>query len=515
MTELPFRILDDAAFARLRGLMDRHGFTDAGVRERVGLSTLFDFEPRLHARMDASLDDALDVLVRVFMDAADVREGDLDAHLEPSDRALLEDFGLLAPHPKHDGVWGGTVLLYPTSGPWLISDRGVPFGADPEAPPALRSDLVYPSMTGSAQTFLSYLPTTRGGSFLELCSGTGVAALVGAEAGAAEAWAVDITSRSTAFAAFNARLNGLDQVHPVEGDLWEPLSGRRFDVVVAHPPYVPAGEDALIYLDGGDDGERVTWGILGGLADHLAEGGIAQCTCAVSARAGRTAPQRVRDAFGPHGDELDLVFIRHRTLDPEQHFTRELRSDDPAAAARSAAILRRFEELGFEHVYYCTLVVRRHGEQRRGFTVELEPGPRTGWAEAAWVLDLRTAAARPDHFIAALLGARMRLSAHVRLEMNYRPDAEGGWQPERGRLRVEYPVRATVDMGWDDARLLAGFDGSHTLAERLQDLRGAGHVPASISPEAFARGFAGLVLSGVVEASTHPFPKKDDGPDPS
>jgi methylase of polypeptide subunit release factors len=508
MNDLPFRVLDDDAFARLRDLFGRHGFTAEGVSGRVGVATLFDFKPGLHARAGQPPETTLDALVRLFMDSEDVPASLLAEHLDDADRTLLEDFGLLARHPHDPDRLGATVLLYPTGGPLLISDRSVPFGADPDRPSPMRPDAVYPSLTGSARTFLRYLPTGPVGDYLELCSGTGIAALTGAAAGAERAWAVDITSRSTAFAAFNAKLNGLEGVHALEGDLWAPVAGRRFDIVVAHPPFVPATESELIYRDGGEDGEHITRAILAGLVDHLADGGVFQCTCAFSARRGRTAPQRVRDALGPGGEVLDLLFLRHRTLDIEQHFGKDLRSDDPEAARRSAAVLEALEKLEFENVYYSTIVLRKHGEPRSGITVEVEPGEDAGWPEAAWALALRTAAADPGRFVARLLDSTVRLSPHARLEMTYLPGGGSptGWSPQRGRVRVDRPCRATVEMGWNDAVLLAGFDGTRTLGEHIEWLQADGHVPAAVRPADFARGFAAMVLAGVVESSAYPMP---------
>src|SRR5690606_36116914 len=132
-----------------------------------------------------------------------------------------------------------TVRLYPTEGLYIISDL------DPEAPGAAELDELEPlvhvfsaitSLTGS---YMKQLPDTPCERFLELCGGTGIAALVVARF-AGHAWTADITARSTAFAAFNAQLNGLSNVSAVQGDLYEPVRGMTFDRIVAHPPYVPA-----------------------------------------------------------------------------------------------------------------------------------------------------------------------------------------------------------------------------------------------------------------------------------
>jgi methylase of polypeptide subunit release factors len=82
------------------------------------------------------------------------------------------------------------------------------------------------------------LPTTETGSVLDLCSGTGVGALV-AEATAERVTAVDITERCRP-ARFNCWLNGGRRVDIRQGDLFDPVKGERFDRILAHPPCVPA-----------------------------------------------------------------------------------------------------------------------------------------------------------------------------------------------------------------------------------------------------------------------------------
>ena len=54
---------------------------------------------------------------------------------------------------------------------------------------------------------------------------------------------MDITERSTRFAEFNRLLNGVANATILQGDLYEPVRGLRFDRIVAHPPYVPAASE--------------------------------------------------------------------------------------------------------------------------------------------------------------------------------------------------------------------------------------------------------------------------------
>jgi hypothetical protein len=74
----------------------------------------------------------------------------------------------------------------------------------------------------------------------------------------------------------NAALNGLS--HRVEyliGDLFEPIAGRRFDLICCNPPFmpVPPGVRFPLFADGGPDGLAVVRRLLAGLPEVLAPDG--------------------------------------------------------------------------------------------------------------------------------------------------------------------------------------------------------------------------------------------------
>lgn len=506
MDDLPLHVLDAPAFQALRDLLTGHGFTDAGICARCGVATVFDYGTRAKAGDPGAPRDGLDLLLRLFMDSEAVDEADLRAHLRAADIELLAAFGLLGPGSDDASRWAAPVRLYPTRGVWIVSDRDGPPGDE------ARPDMVYPVLTGSGRSFVEVVPTGPVARYLELCSGTGIAALLGAAAGAEAAWAVDITARATAFADFNARLNGLPQFTALEGDLWAPVAGLTFDVVAAHPPYVPAARPELIYRDGGADGEQVTRAVLAGLPRHLAPGGVLQCTCVVSARRGRGAPRRVREFLGEEHEAFDLVFMHNDRFDFTRRFRAQLLSDDPEVAAAGAALLRRFDELEIEAGHFCTLALRRHGEARPGFTAEVKRGPRTRWADLVWALDVGAAAADEAGFAARLLDAPVALAPAATFELTYRRGSAGEdpWVPSGGRIRVQHPFPSSVAVGAADAAILAEFDGSRTLRQHLTALQADGRVPPQGDPALFARAFAPMVLAGIVDSGVAPLPAAPD-----
>lgn len=106
-----------------------------------------------------------------------------------------------------------------------------------------------------------------GSTVLDMGTGSGVGAVFAAQ-WARRVVAVDISPTAVRCAQINVLLHGLeDRVEVYQGDLFEPIPGERFDVVLFNPPYL-RGEPR-------DDLERALWStdvierFAAGLRDHL------------------------------------------------------------------------------------------------------------------------------------------------------------------------------------------------------------------------------------------------------
>ncbi|MQS10276.1 methyltransferase [Streptomyces alkaliphilus] len=102
-----------------------------------------------------------------------------------------------------------------------------------------------------------------GARVVDLCTGTGVLAMEALRLGAREARAFDASGRAVLTARCNAWLSGLP-VRVRRGEMaLAGRDGRRFDVVLANPPYVP-GPDVVLprrgarkAWEGGPDGRAL------------------------------------------------------------------------------------------------------------------------------------------------------------------------------------------------------------------------------------------------------------------
>jgi release factor glutamine methyltransferase len=149
-----------------------------------------------------------------------------------------------------------------------------------------------------------------GVSVLDLCTGSGHLAVVAALAGASTV-AIDVSRRSMLSVRLNAALNGV-HVTAVRGDLFAPVAGRRFDVIVSNPPYLPHPDEQLPQrglaraIDAGPRGRAFLDRICAEVGEHLTPGGVL-----LLVHSSVCGEQATIDALSARGLHAEVVY-RHR-----------------------------------------------------------------------------------------------------------------------------------------------------------------------------------------------------------
>jgi release factor glutamine methyltransferase len=125
------------------------------------------------------------------------------------------------------------------------------------------------------------------GRALDLCTGTGCVAIAFAKA--RPTWrvtATDVSVETAELAWENVRRLGVAFCVAIEiGDLFAPVKGQRFELVVANPPYVPSADigeldvdvrdfEPRLALDGGADGLELVRRLVAEAGAHLVPGGV-------------------------------------------------------------------------------------------------------------------------------------------------------------------------------------------------------------------------------------------------
>lgn len=132
---------------------------------------------------------------------------------------------------------------------------------------------------------LTFLRGYTGAEVLDLCTGSGAIAIsVARLQPGLRVTATDMSSDALSVASENAHLNDV-YVRFMQGDLFEPVSGERFDAILCNPPYLTA--DDMVHLQtevaceprmalfGGEDGLMFYRRLAHEVYRHLKPGGYA------------------------------------------------------------------------------------------------------------------------------------------------------------------------------------------------------------------------------------------------
>ncbi len=132
---------------------------------------------------------------------------------------------------------------------------------------------------------LSRLGADASGRALDLCTGSGAIAIsLLHDRPALTAVATDVSAEALAVAARNAERHGVaGRLALLHGDLWQPVAGQRFSLIVSNPPYIASAviptlapevrAEPRLALDGGVDGLAFYDRIAARAREHLEPGG--------------------------------------------------------------------------------------------------------------------------------------------------------------------------------------------------------------------------------------------------
>lgn len=300
------------------------GYTVDGVAEAIGATAsaaLGREQPVPALRATATDKRPAAVLARLWVLGRAVSAERLDAALPRAGAAGAAALGLVAPGNRVRPLVDLRPYAADDAHWWLASDLSELATGAP-----LRTDYVL-GVGGASATLARWTPRRAVTRALDIGTGCGVQAFHLATH-ATQVTATDLAPRCLAYAGFNAALNAaadgpfagrkLDLRH---GDMFEPVAGETFDLVVSNPPFVitPRRDDVprYAYRDGLRSGDEVVSRFVGQVGDLLAPGGVAQLLGNWEHRSGQDWRERVAGWLA--GTGLDGWVIQREVQDPAEY----------------------------------------------------------------------------------------------------------------------------------------------------------------------------------------------------
>lgn len=491
---IPLPPVPSVAFAEpLRAAFLVAGYTASGVAGRLGPvaeRALARGEPAA-ARRACSRRDALATLIRLFLLAEPVADVEAEKVLGSVGRPS----GLLV-----DGADAGVVRAAVDVRPygdgwWVASDLRRPGGDDPLDPEAVVG-------IGSASvTLAAAIPALGARTALDLGVGCGVQSLHLA-GGGAQVTGTDLSERALDLAALTAALSGVE-LELVPGNLFEPVADRRFEQVVANPPFV-IGPHRFTYRDSALPADGLTAAVVGDVVDHLTPGGVATMLgswLVVRGSADGPGDGDWRERVGgwlPAG--CDALVVLREQLDPAEHVALWLADGDEGGDAEAPGGLAEqwLDDLDQQEavgVAYGLVVLRRLPDGAGHPTVSMldlrhEPEPPSGARLLGWLQRLEQLRA------VGLSGLRVAKAPGLRLIRSFTAD-DDGWEPAGVTLSAPGALPTTIEVGELVAALVKECEPELPLAA-VVELVAAGtgnpHLPEDAMPTLQALVEAGLLV---------------------
>lgn len=356
---------------QLTPLLHRAGFTADAIAAHLGpalTEAMHRGEPAA-VRHGTRAGTTLDQLIRTFVLRDPLPRAELEELVGPRLTTSLIDaavFRVAGDHRLHAVVDIRPHVI-------LGSDRLVYSDADAAMTEHVPGPDHVLGVGAASLSLLQATPSSPVTTVLDLGTGSGVQAL-GQVGRATRITATDLHPRALDFAEATLAGHGVELL---EGPWFEPVKGRRFDRIIANPPFVVGlPEVGHIYRDSGMNLDGATELVVSQAPEHLTEGGSAHLLGAWVHTSEQSWEQRVSSWLPERG--IAAWVVQRDVADPAHYVGTWLRDEslDPRstdAAQRTEAWLEHFAAHGVTGVGFGFIALRDIGDRPSEILAEEMP----------------------------------------------------------------------------------------------------------------------------------------------
>ncbi len=425
-------------------------------------------------------------LIRLFLLGRSV-ENALARQLLPQPIvSLCLDLGLLQ---VREHQMYATVVVIPLDDMLFVSDAFSLLGT------AQASEFVLPASTHSANFLRRLTLRTPFDNALDLGCGCGIHALFAARH-AQQVIATDISARAIAYTQFNARLNGLNNIECRRGNLFDPVAGRKFDLIITNPPFVIGPDTHFEYRDNALELDEFCRLLVRNAPGYLESGGYLQMLCEWVEIQEQPWPTRLAewvadvgcDAWILHSPPQDTAsYVAQRSTDLRARRANSTPDgqDEAVGEDDTRQWLAYFDQHRVNAIHPGMIALRKR-EAPNWLQIQSNPGDietdaGEAVANAIAACDFLDLCSDDETLLEASLG----LSPKVKLEQQFSRD-DGGWSTDTIMLRMTNGLIMDAQVDVPVMAFLNQLDGQSTLREciaRFAQATGATQDVAAITKQ--------------------------------
>ncbi len=472
------KVADPGDYGRIRDVLARANYSEPGVCAALGIDNLGRLGdcklPALLRRTSGGT--PLETLVRAFVLGQTVDLQAVERAIAPMTVAEWREIGLIT-------VTGSSVL----GRLQIRCYQGLIFVYDfpRRGHGGLPQDYVM-GVSPSSLVLAGMTVRNANGSTLDLGSGCGIQAIL-ASPHSQRVVGVDCNPRAIGVTQFNSRLNGIGNVEFREGDMFGPVQGEKFDLIVSNPPFIISPENRHFFLNSGLEDDEICRKIVKQSPQYLNEGGY--CILNANWAVLEKEDWRARLTGWFEGTECDGLVFQQDTRDLGDYAANliEVGNDEETEYMKifddwmDYYARRRITGIG-----QGVIVMRRASGRRNWFAVEPAPANITypSGNDVQLLVRLRT-------FLHSLPNEKDLLDVHLKLAPNVKLDqtcesSGGSWRQVSGRVRRVGGLEYSGVLDGPSAAALVQWDGTRPLKDYLTQLSASMSTDlATLLPSAF------------------------------
>jgi hypothetical protein len=452
---------DAEDYDRLREVLLRANYTVPGVLEvmgqKEGTVSTTDAPLVLH-RTGAGR--PIDTLMRLFLAKTAVDEKALRDAIAPMSLELWEKTGLVT-------VENGSVITRIRILPFdrlFVAQEIFARGSK------LAPDFVV-GVGAATITMVNFMVRRRSHLTLDMGTGCGLLALL--KSGESDkVIAADRNPRAVRMTDFNARINGLANIECVEGDLFEPVAGLKFDLILSNAPFVISPSSGYLYLDGGMQGDQFCQRLVRGAAQSLTEGGYFQFLCNWAHLKDQNWQERLAGWFKDTG--CDVWVLHGATEDPGAYARKWINHIESEDSPEFPRIYNEwttyYERERIEAISMGLITIQRASAGPNWFRIDPQPEAKSRdlGEDIIRIFEVKKflSTVESDEI---LMKAVLRPSPELRLELKCEP-SENGWNTVSRRLLVERGLAFVAQTDELACAFIAKCNGKRNVREALLEI---------------------------------------------
>ena len=473
---------------RFREVCRSADYTDTHLEETLGTEIP---PPQHHEQWEqiASLaagDAAFHALARLFFLGTSIRDEEANAVLPSSFLRSCVDCGLLA---TDGNVFRSAALVVPVGDMLLAADLHLAVSQDDGS--------YVPTISQPALHLRSLAIRKPTGRMLDLCGGFALHGIMASHF-SSEVVTTDLNPRAKEYAVFNAALNGCDNIKAVTGNLFGPVQGERYDLILSNPPFVVSFEGSATFRDSPIELDGFVHQMLTQASDYLEDGGVFQAICEWVEFEGQDWQERLAGWFQGSGcDVWVLTANRQSPSSYAQGRLRETTSDETELASNLESWEQNFRDRRVASIHGGFIFLRRRQGANWFDVTQITRGIGAPIGDAiAQGFEGRDLVFCDD-------GDQALLASRLGIANGMRQVAKSHWERQSWRtdsISLQPDDGLPVSIGVDDQVLclVEMFDGDRSVDEALEAFANRVGIPVESARKQGLQLVRSMIQNGVL-----------------